>query len=111
MDWENAKKLFPQGVVVTPENTMVTIDELHRKKINVISSLLSYNARNMIHKQEEWAWGKDGEFGIATLYDALSISSMSEGISPLNVYGATMLHDYVMLNDINLNDEEQQSII
>ena len=58
----------------------------------------------MIYKQEEWAWGQDGEFGIGVQYDVNDIVEHPYGVCPLNVYGMTMLYDYLALHDIALKD-------
>lgn len=109
MAWELAEKNFPQEIVVAPNNDIFTIEDLHKNNLNVISSIMVYYARNMVWKEEEWAWGKDGEFGIGTKYDALQISSKATGVSPLNVYGATMLYDYINLNQIDLDKNKETS--
>ena len=99
MAWELAEKNFPQEIVVAPNNDIFTIEDLHKNNLNVISSIMVYYARNMVWK----------EFGIGTKYDALQISSKATGVSPLNVYGATMLYDYINLNQIDLDKNKETS--
>lgn len=104
MEWNDIDKIFPNGFAITPENQILKVSDIKANKMPVVSSILPYYARNMIYKIEEWAWGKNGEFGIASQYDITKMQSHVNDTCPLNVYGMTMLNDYITLNDINLDE-------
>lgn len=108
MAWDNADIIFPQGVVVTPDNMIVDVETLRNSNLEVITSLRNYNARKMIYRQDEWAWGKNGEFAIGTRFDTLNAIPHIENTSPLSVYGMAMLLDYINLNNITLFDEDYE---
>lgn len=66
MAWEHANQVFPLGFIVDPNDNIVTVQDMVNNNLPVVSSIMYHYARKMIYKQEEWAWGENGEFGIGT---------------------------------------------
>ena len=104
-NWENLDVVFPNQLIAPPDNQVLSVDQVKNSDLEVVTSILNYTARNMIYKQEEWAWGKNDEFAIASLYDVNSIAPHPDSVCPLNVYGMTMLYDYLSLNGIEIYDD------
>lgn len=96
--------------MVDPYNNIITNNDIIQNQLPVVSSIMYYNARNIVYKQEEWAWGEDGEFGIATQFDLENSVPHVENISPFNTFGNIMLYDYITLNDIDVEELKEPFI-
>ena len=107
MAWEHINTIFPIGYIETVQQGILTNKQIVDKKLKMVSAMRSYASRGMFYKQEEWAWGENGEFAVITKFDAMSLTPHVDNINPLNIYGSLMVRQF--LDDNGLTVEYQNN--
>lgn len=99
MAWENANKIFPSGVVQTPDG-VITTQQLKDSGLKMIQYQSTKNARNMVIETKRYIWGDNGEFAIGTDYDLLNARPHVTNENPTNVFGMAMINNFYKLNNL-----------
>ena len=104
MAWEQINTIFPLGFMIDKNDNVLYNNDIIQNEIPVVSNVMYHQARNMTYRQEEWAWGKDGEFAIGVQFDLENSVPHVNGINPFNTYGSSMLYNYLTMNDIDVTE-------
>ena len=60
-------------------------------------------AREMVTKQGKYIWFTDNSCQYIQKYNIYELQEHPDGVRPLNVYGYSMLNDYIQLNHIDMS--------
>lgn len=101
MSWERFEKDFPHGVETN--FGFLTVEDLRTQSdVGVVTVFIRTPAREMTIREETIVYGKDNEQAIVVEYDIENEIEHPDIIHPLNIYGTSMLRDYLQYNYIPL---------
>ena len=110
MNWSNLDIYFPTGEAQFNDFDSISIDELRAMKdVNVAVHNVFGMARNMQIFNYNYVYGRDGEEAIAINYDIFDETEHPDPlVRPLNVYGISMLVDFI--NFYGVDEDEEKDV-
>ncbi len=98
MTWQLFEAAFPDGTN-TEEYGFITANTLRNSpEITAVTVKIIKMARNMCIRVESHIYGAQNEYALGVDYDVNNETPHPDIITPLNVYGASMLNDYIYLH-------------
>lgn len=95
MAWELFEQAFPNGAL-TKEYGWVRANQLRSNPdITAVTVRNLKMARDMCIRYEDHMYGAQNEYALGIGYDINRETPHPDIITPLNVYGASMLSDYI----------------
>jgi len=102
MNWEFLKIYFPSGIVPTNEFGPISIEDLQNdESIEYITVNITECARHMLTNTQTYVWGRNGEHAVGQEYNVYGDTEHPDLTNcPLNVYGQSMINDWLYFNDL-----------